>query len=366
MKYRDFAPLLLPLEPNTTVIAGPCSAESEEQIMTTARALRNEAGIRIFRAGLWKPRTLPGCFEGVGEVGLPWLVRVQDELGMLVATEVATREHVEQAMQAGIRILWLGARTTSNPFAVQEIADTIGKDESVIVLVKNPISPDLDLWTGALERLRQSGVRQIGAIHRGFSTYATKTFRNPPHWQIPFDLKRRFPSLTILCDPSHITGQRDRIESVSQQAMEMNFDGLIIESHCSPDKALSDAGQQITPAVLAQILRHLRIPCRQSEKQDEELISWRMQIDQIDESIVELLARRMQVAYEIGMFKKEHNLAVVQNLRYEQLQRNCARTAALLGLDEAFISELFSHIHEESVRLQTLAPQKPHTDDCTS
>lgn len=366
MKYCDFTPLPLSSEPNTTVIAGPCSAESEEQIMTTARALRDEAGIRIFRAGLWKPRTLPGCFEGVGETGLPWLVRVQDELDMLATTEVATREHVEQAMQAGIRILWLGARTTSNPFAVQEIADTIGKDESVIVLVKNPISPDLDLWTGALERLRQSGVRQIGAIHRGFSTYATKTFRNPPHWQIPFDLKRRFPSLTILCDPSHITGQRDRIESVSQQAMEMNFDGLIIESHCCPDKALSDASQQITPTVLAQILRRLRIPRRQSEKQDEELISWRMQIDQIDESIVELLARRMQVAYEIGLFKKEHNLAVVQNLRYEQLQRNRARTAALLGLDETFISELFSRIHEESVRLQTLAPQKPHTDDCIS
>lgn len=365
MQYRDFTPLVFPSELHTFVIAGPCSAESEEQVMTTARSLRDEAGVRIFRAGLWKPRTLPGCFEGVGEAGLPWLMRVQDELGMQVATEVATREHVELALKAGIKMLWLGARTTSNPFAVQEIADTIGKNDAVTVLIKNPISPDLDLWTGALERLRQSGVERIGAVHRGFSTYAAKTFRNPPHWQIPFDLKRRFPSLTVLCDPSHISGRREWIETLCRQAMEMNFDGLIVESHCRPDEALSDAAQQITPQTLATILHRLSVPRRQLGEQDEELLSWRMQIDQIDEGILEMLARRMQVADQIGRFKKEHNIAVVQSMRYEQLQRHRAVTAQLLGLDEAFVSELFSRIHEESVRLQTFDNSSPQTDEPT-
>lgn len=362
MKYHDFASLSFPSELPTTVIAGPCSAESEEQVMTTARRLRDEAGIHYFRAGLWKPRTMPGCFEGVGEKGLPWLQRVQSELGMQVATEVATREHVELALEAGINIFWIGARTTSNPFAVQEIADTIGNNHSVTVLVKNPISPDLELWVGALERLRQVGIQQIGAIHRGFMTYSAKTFRNPPHWQIPFELRRRFPSLTILCDPSHITGRRDWIEPVSQQAMDMNFDGLIIESHISPDDALSDARQQITPQRLAEILHHMRVPRKQLEEQGEKLLSWRMQIDQIDEEILELLARRMQVSHEIGQFKKEHNLAVVQNLRYEQMQCNRAQTATILGLDETFVAELYSRIHEESVRLQTLDHQSLYID----
>ena len=265
------------------VIAGPCSAETEEQVMATARELAKN-GVKIFRAGIWKPRTKPGGFEGVGEQGLAWLRRVKDETGMLVATEVATKQHVKAALDAGVDVLWIGARTSANPFAMQEIADAlVGVD--VPVLVKNPVNPDLELWIGAMQRLYNAGLRRIGAIHRGFSAYGKHLYRNMPQWHIPIELRRRLPNLTIFCDPSHIGGKRELVAPLSQQAMDMGFDGLIIESHCEPDSAWSDKSQQVTPEVLNFILHTLVV--RDSVQTTESLALLRQQIDQIDSELLD-------------------------------------------------------------------------------
>lgn len=330
------------------IIAGPCSAETEEQVIETAKALASK-GTKIFRAGIWKPRTKPGGFEGIGIEGLAWMQRVKEETGMYVSTEVATAKHVEAALNAGIDLLWVGARTSANPFAVQELADSL-KGVDIPVLVKNPVNPDLELWIGAMERLNQAGITRLGAIHRGFSSYDKKIYRNLPQWHIPIELRRRIPFLPILCDPSHIGGKRELIAPLCQQAMDLGFDGLIIESHCNPDCAWSDASQQVTPAVLDYILNLLVV--RKEKQTTENLHELRRQIDECDNSLIEVLAKRMRVAREIGTYKKEHNMPILQAGRYNEILDKRGAQGALCGMDAGFIKKVFEAIHEESVRQQ--------------
>ena len=330
------------------VIAGPCSAETEEQVMETATELAKN-GIRIFRAGIWKPRTKPGGFEGIGSVGLEWLRRVKKETGMLTATEVANRKHVEEALNAGVDVLWIGARTAANPFAMQEIADSLSGTDAT-VLVKNPINPDLELWIGGMQRIYNAGIRRIGAIHRGFSAYGKHLYRNMPQWHIPIELRRRMPELTLFCDPSHIGGKRELVAPISQQAMDMGFDGLIIETHCEPDCAWSDKAQQITPEVLNYILNTLVV--RDTTQTTESLSLLRQQIDQIDNELLEALGKRMRVSREIGQYKKEHNMPVVQTGRYDDVLNSRAKAAEELGMNGEFMNVVYQAIHEESVRQQ--------------
>lgn len=330
------------------VIAGPCSAETEEQVMETAKDLAKN-GVRIFRAGIWKPRTKPGGFEGVGSVGLTWLQEVKKETGMLVATEVANKQHVEEALNAGVDVLWIGARTSANPFAMQEIADSlVGAD--VPVLVKNPVNPDLELWIGAMQRIYNAEIRQIGAIHRGFSAYGKHLYRNMPQWHIPIELRRRMPELTLICDPSHIGGKRELVAPLSQQAMDMGFDGLIVESHCDPDSAWSDKSQQVTPEVLNFILNMLVV--RDTTQTTESLTLLRQQIDQIDNDLLEALSKRMRISREIGQYKKEHSMPVVQTGRYDDILNSRAAAAEELGMNGDFMKTVYQAIHEESVRQQ--------------
>ena len=330
------------------VIAGPCSAETEEQVMETAKDLAKN-GVRIFRAGIWKPRTKPGGFEGVGSVGLTWLQEVKKETGMLVATEVANKQHVEEALNAGVDVLWIGASTSANPFAMQEIADSlVGAD--VPVLVKNPVNPDLELWIGAMQRIYNAGIRQIGAIHRGFSAYGKHLYRNMPQWHIPIELRRRMPELTLICDPSHIGGKRELVAPLSQQAMDMGFDGLIVESHCDPDSAWSDKSQQVTPEVLNFILNMLVV--RDTTQTTESLTLLRQQIDQIDNDLLEALSKRMRISREIGQYKKEHSMPVVQTGRYDDILNSRAAAAEELGMNGDFMKTVYQAIHEESVRQQ--------------
>ncbi|WP_308502100.1 bifunctional 3-deoxy-7-phosphoheptulonate synthase/chorismate mutase type II [uncultured Alistipes sp.] len=347
---NDILPITLPgVDPRRPlVIAGPCSAETEEQVIETARQLAAE-GIRIYRAGLWKPRTKPGGFEGVGEQGIPWLQRVKHETGMYTATEVATRQHVEAALRGGVDLLWIGARTAANPFAMQEVADAL-RGVDVPVLVKNPVSPDLELWIGAIERIHNAGIRRLGAIHRGFTSIDTSLYRNHPMWSLPIELHRRLPRLPLFCDPSHIGGKRELIAPLSQQAMDLGFDGLIIESHCSPDSAWSDKAQQVTPEALAYILRNLVI--RQQSVTTESLNELRARIDKLDDQLLELLARRMRVSRDIGQYKKEHDMAVLQSRRYEELLARRTAQAVELGMDPDFMHTVLQAIHEESVRQQ--------------
>lgn len=342
--------ILLPgIEPKRPIIiAGPCSAETEEQVMQTATELANR-GIRIFRAGIWKPRTKPGGFEGVGEPGLAWLQRVKQETGMYVTTEVATAKHVEAALNAGMDMLWIGARTCANPFAMQEIADALAGVD-IPVLVKNPVNPDLELWIGGMERLNNAGVKRMAAIHRGFSSYDKKIYRNLPQWHIPIELRRRIPNLPIFCDPSHIGGKRELIASLSQQAMDLGFDGLIVESHCNPDCAWSDAAQQVTPDVLAYILNLLVI--RKEKQSTENLNELRTQIDECDNNIIEILAKRMRICREIGTFKKEHAMTILQTGRYNEILEKRGTQGELCGMSADFVRTIFEAIHGESVRQQ--------------
>ena len=330
------------------IIAGPCSAESREQVLKTASELAAR-GVKIFRAGIWKPRTKPGGFEGIGVEGLPWMKQVKQETGMLVATEVATPAHVFEALKAGIDILWVGARTVTNPFAMQELADAL-KGVDIPILVKNPVNPDLELWVGAIERLYNAGLRRLGVIHRGFSSYEKKIYRNAPLWHIPIELRRRYPNLTIFCDPSHIGGKRELIAPLSQQAMDIGFDGLIVEAHCSPDCAWSDKAQQVTPEALAYIVRNLTI--REQTSTTENLNELRAQIDKLDDELLELLARRMRVSHEIGQYKKEHDMPILQAQRYEELLARRAAQAVEMGMDREFMRTVMQAIHEESVRQQ--------------
>ena len=345
----ELSPLSLPSDNERPfVIAGPCSAETEEQVMTTALQLASK-GCHMFRAGIWKPRTKPGGFEGNGEVALPWMEQVKKETGMLTATEVATPEHVELALTYGTDILWIGARTTANPFAVQAIADSL-KGIDVPVLVKNPVNPDLELWIGALERINGAGIKRLGAIHRGFSSYDKKIYRNLPMWQIPIELSRRIPGLPIVNDPSHIGGRRDLIAPLCQQAMDLGMDGLIVESHCNPEKAWSDASQQVTPDILDFILSILVI--RKETQTTENITALRKQIDEIDNSLIDILSKRMRISREIGQYKKEHGMTILQTARYSEILDKRGAQASLLGIDPECVKKIFESIHEESVNQQ--------------
>ncbi len=330
------------------VIAGPCSAESEEQVLTTGRDLA-ASGIKVFRAGIWKPRTKPGGFEGVGMIGLPWLQKLKAETGMYTSVEVATKAHVEAALAFGVDILWIGARTTANPFAMQEIADTL-QGHDVPVLIKNPVNPDVELWVGGIERIYRAGIHRLGVIHRGFSSADKSIYRNVPNWHIAIELRRRFPNLPIIADPSHMGGRRDLIQPLSQQAMDLGFDGLIIESHCNPDEAWSDAKQQVTPERLEEILRALVI--RDTAKTTEDLADLRLQIDEIDEKILEILAKRMRISCEVAQYKKENGISVLQAQRYDEILTKRSQEGAQLGMGVDFIKDVFEAIHTESVRRQ--------------
>lgn len=336
------------------VIAGPCSAESEEQVLAIARDLKASGKVDMFRAGIWKPRTRPNSFEGVGEIGLPWLQKVKAETGLPVSTEVANAAHVELALKHNIDILWIGARTTVSPFAIQEIADAL-RGVDIPVMVKNPINADLALWMGAIERFTNVGLTKLAAIHRGFSTAEVSKYRNKPIWALPIELKRLLPDLPIICDPSHIAGKRDYIQEVCQKAMDINLDGLMIETHCNPDQAWSDASQQVTPVNLLKVLTSLSLRNeRNSDKTFEDTIDkLRSKIDQVDRELLELLHLRMNVVKEIGIAKKENNVTPLQIGRMDVLIKNRNELGIKLGLEEKYIDELFHVIHTESVRFQT-------------
>lgn len=334
------------------VIAGPCSAETEEQVMKIAHELKN-TDVTIFRAGIWKPRTRPGTFEGTGAKALPWLQRVKKETGLLTAVEIANAQHAKIALEFDIDILWLGARTTVNPFAVQEIAEAIQGTEK-IVLVKNPINPDLELWMGAIERLFKMGVKNLGAIHRGFSSFRKSKYRNIPSWQIPIDLKAKFPTLPIINDPSHICGNREGIFDVSQTALDLKFNGLMIETHCNPDEAWSDAKQQIKPARLIEIMDELKVRKDRFVKEESisKLNALRKEINAKDDQLLETLSERMLLVENIGKAKKESNVAVLQNSRWQEILHKVIDKGEEQGLSKNFIEKIFKAIHQESIAHQ--------------
>ncbi|WP_375416647.1 chorismate mutase [uncultured Hymenobacter sp.] len=336
------------------LIAGPCSAETEAQVLATARGLRALGKIDLFRAGVWKPRTRPGAFEGVGTAALPWLQQVKAETGLPVTIEVATPRHVEDALKAGIDVFWIGARTTVNPFAVQELADALA-GTGVPVMVKNPVNPDVALWAGALERLERAGLRDLAAVHRGFSTFAPSKYRNAPTWMLPIELKTRFPHVPLFCDPSHIGGRRDLLLPIAQKALDLDYDGLMLETHPDPDRALSDAEQQVTPARLGEILQELKYRYRSSDNADylnkaEEL---RQKMDVADREIVEALARRMALVEELAEYKKENNVKILQLDRWKEIFHTRPEWAEKLHVNETFVAELYKLIHIESIRKQT-------------
>jgi 3-deoxy-7-phosphoheptulonate synthase len=338
---------------NPLVISGPCSAESENQVMETCVRLANSGKVNILRAGIWKPRTRPNCFEGIGSVGLKWLKAASKETGLPTTVEVANVKHVYEALRMGIDILWIGARTTVNPFAVQEIADAL-RGVDIPVMVKNPVNPDLPLWMGALERLNQAGITKLGAIHRGFSAYGETKYRNKPQWNIPIELKRQLPNIPLVCDPSHICGRRDTLHIVSQKAMDLDFDGLMIESHITPDKALSDARQQVTPERCHEILDGL--VRRQTSTNDEifqhTLDDLRQKIDLVDLEVLDIFAKRMEVATEIGRFKKANGITILQASRWDKIIKSRCRVGVEKGLTKDFIEDLYTAIHKESIRQQ--------------
>ena len=334
------------------VIAGPCSAETEDQVLKIAHDLKN-TDVSIYRAGIWKPRTRPGMFEGVGAIGLKWLDKVKKETGLLTATEVANASHVKLALEYDIDVLWIGARSTVSPFIVQEIADAL-KGTDKIVLVKNPVNPDLSLWLGGLERLYSANIKKLGVIHRGFSTYEKSKYRNNPEWQLPIELQNRFPDIPLICDPSHIAGRRDILQDISQTAVDLNFDGLMIETHTDPDNAWSDAAQQITPEVLVKMMEDLKIRTLTSNEADykNKLNTLRTQIDVIDHGILETLGKRMKVAVSIGELKKQKNVAVLQTKRWNEILGNMILEGEKKGLSEEFVLKMFKAIHQESINNQ--------------
>ena len=334
------------------VIAGPCSAETEEQVLDIARQLK-DSDVSIYRAGIWKPRTRPGGFEGVGAIGLKWLQKAKAETGLLMAVEVANATHVKLALEHDIDVLWIGARTTVNPFAVQEIADALENTDK-IVLIKNPVNPDLGLWLGGVERLYNAGIKKLGVIHRGFSTYEKTKYRNIPEWQLAIELHDRFPTLPIICDPSHITGRRDMIQQVSQQALDLNYDGLMIETHNNPDAAWSDAAQQVTPQKLKEILTNLVVRKKTVEGDafNNKLSSLRLRIDEYDTKLIQLIGKRMRIADEIGALKKESNVAILQNRRWKEILEKMKTEGLDENLGDEFILQFFRAIHQESINHQ--------------
>jgi len=341
------------LPPRPCVIAGPCSAESEDQIMETAKQLK-EFGINVFRAGIWKPRTHPGSFEGIGPEGLVWLKRVKNELGLKVCTEVASEKHVYECIKHGIDMVWIGARTSANPFLMQEIADAL-KGTDIPVLVKNPVNPDLELWIGAIERLNNAGIKKIGVIHRGFSTYEKIKYRNAPQWQLAIELRRRFPDLPIFCDPSHLAGCKEYIREISQTAMDLGLEGLMIESHNNPCCALSDAKQQLTPAELSDLLLNqlvVRDNDTDNQSYKEGIDQLRAQIDIIDDNILYILGSRLKVSQQIGQYKKDNNIAVLQTARWDSLLNTAIEKGKEYSLSEEYVKAVFNAIHDASVKLQ--------------
>ena len=334
------------------IIAGPCSAETEEQVLTTAKALAKQ-NIDLFRAGIWKPRTRPNSFEGVGMVGLSWLKKVKEETGLKVTTEVANKQHAFEALKFGIDVVWLGARTTVNPFAVQEIADAL-EGSDIPVLIKNPINPDLKLWIGAIERIAKAGITQIGVIHRGFSYHGDSEYRNVPRWQIPIELKRQFPDIQIICDNSHICGRRDTLYNVAQKAMDLNFDGIMTEVHPTPDDAWSDAKQQITPSVFQKLTEDLiiRKPSTNDIEFLESMEHLRHQIDEIDDELITLLGNRMKLAERIAEYKKRKNISILQPARWNEILENTVAKGNIYGLSEEFVSSFLKAIHQESINHQ--------------
>ena len=343
-----------------TLICGPCSAETEEQVFETAKALcgilrpDGKRYVSAYRAGLWKPRTHPGSFQGVGERGIPWLVRVQKELGMKVIVEVAKPAHIDAVLSAGIDMIWIGTRTTTNSFAMQDLCDVL-RGVDVPVFVKNPVNPDLELWIGAIERLQRAGIKHITAVHRGFSYYEKSKYRNIPKWQVPIDFMQRMPQIPIICDPSHIAGDKAYVAEISQKAMDLGFKGLFIESHICPDKALSDAKQQLTPSELASMLDALEVRSESSESADylAAVDHIRAHIDVIDDNILELIASRMRLVDEIGRYKKENNITVLQPRRWESVLNKAIAGAGERGLDKKFVEELFKLIHQASIDRQS-------------
>lgn len=334
------------------VIAGPCSAETEDQVLKIAHDLK-DTDVSVYRAGIWKPRTRPGMFEGVGAIGLKWLDKVKKETGLLTATEVANASHVKLALEYDIDVLWIGARSTVSPFIVQEIADALNGTDK-IVLVKNPVNPDLSLWLGGIERLYSANIKKLGVIHRGFSTYEKSKYRNNPEWQLPIELQNKFPDLPLICDPSHIAGRRDILQDISQTALDLNFDGLMIETHIDPDNAWSDAAQQITPSVLVKMMEDLKIRTLTSEEADykNQLNTLRTQIDVIDHGLLETLGKRMKVAVSIGELKKKKNVAVLQTKRWNEILGNMILEGEKKGLSEEFVLRMFKAIHQESINNQ--------------
>jgi len=335
------------------IISGPCSAETEEQVMTTARGLANTGKVDIMRAGIWKPRTRPGSFEGIGTKGLPWLQQAKKETGIPVAVEVATAKQVEDALHFDVDVLWVGARTTVNPFSVQEIADAL-RGVKVPVLIKNPLNPDLELWVGGMERIAKAGIEDLGLIHRGFSSYGNTDFRNAPMWHLAIEMKRRFPNVPMINDPSHICGRRDILQSVAQQAIDLDFDGLIIESHMDPDNAWSDAKQQITPEVLKQMLENIR--WRKENVQNEDFLSalekLRQQINQLDDELLQVLSTRMKVAQKIGEYKKNNNITILQTNRWNEILDRAIAKGNNLGLSDEFVTKYMDAVHMESINQQ--------------
>jgi chorismate mutase len=334
------------------IISGPCSCETEEQMMETAQRLADK-GIHVLRAGIWKPRTRPGMFEGIGKEGLEWLVNAGKQIGKPTTVEVATGQHVEDSLKAGVDILWIGARTTVNPFSVQEVADAL-RGVDIPVLVKNPINPDLQLWLGSMERLNAVGITRLGAIHRGFSAYEKSKYRNKPMWELPVELRRLYPQMPIIVDPSHICGSRELIPSVCQKALDLDFDGLMIESHRDPDNAWSDASQQITPERLAEIVSSLVI---RSSKLDDyaenKLEALRAQIDRIDNYMLEIMGERMDIARKIGEFKRDNGITILQTNRWDEIINDRIKKAAKKDLTDDFVKEMMEAIHQESIRHQT-------------
>ena len=334
-------------------IAGPCSAESEEQVMETAIGLKETGKVDIYRAGIWKPRTRPNSFEGVGSKGLPWLKKVKQETGLPITVEVANTKHVYEALKFGVDILWIGARTTANPFAMQEIAHAI-KGADIGILIKNPVNPDLELWVGAIERIANAGISKIGLVHRGFSTYEKSLYRNLPMWQIPIEMKSRLPEIPMINDPSHIGGAAELLQDISQRAMDLNYDGLMIESHCNPKEAWSDAKQQITPKELGELLDSLilRDPLPHDETQLSTLDELRQKIDWLDDQLLDIIESRMQIVKSIGEYKKKNNISVLQNTRWEEIIYKSIEKGAKKGLSRQFINDAFKAIHQESINHQ--------------
>jgi chorismate mutase len=333
------------------IISGPCSAESEEQMVMTAKEIADKTNTHLFRAGIWKPRTRPGHFEGIGTEGLKWLKTIKQETSLPVCTEVAKPQHVEAALKHNVDVLWIGARTVSNPFSVQEIADSL-KGIDIPVFIKNPINPDLQLWHGAIERIAESGISKLAAIHRGFYPYEETKFRNIPKWEVAIELKRLYHDLPIICDPSHISGTRSYITEVSQKAMDLNFDGLMIETHIQPSEALSDANQQITPESLKILLSNLILREGQNDKYEQEIQTYREQIDSIDQQLLEMLSQRMSIIKKIGEYKSEQNITILQLRRWEKIMETRSALGKKLGLNKAFIKKLLELMHKESIQLQ--------------